>query len=767
MSSTSYLSIDDLALGNDGGVLATGVFQQTAPGFPPVQQLRKYLPDGGLSGLTAPTVSSGSGVHELSSGKVLYSASGGNATRPLMRLETTGAVDPTYQLDPAITSIVNKWVVDPMERPVFLAQTSAGPRFVRLLDTGAIDPTFTPSLGSPGTSSVLALQPDGKVLVAGTFTSVGGVTRPGFARLNADGSPDATFNPGTGFNTTPKLLVVQPDGKIIAAGAFSSYNGTTVPLVVRINSNGSLDDTFSTIVGGGVAVVESLALQPDGKILVGGSFTAVHGVSRPGVARLESNGALDATFNPVLTHTTIKSVIVEPDGRIAIAGTFTGDGGRANLARLESNGAFDPGFVVAPPAIERLWRQPDGKYLYTQVSAPNILTRRNADGSPDGSFNAPAVTFGTSNAAIRCVIPMPDGTLLIAGRFNMIGTQTKWHISRLSPSGANDPSFLTTGANLEVFALVANSSDKAIVGGSFTWIDNLDRAGIARLVVAPFRVKAAFDFDGDGRSDISVLRSSSDRWYELLSSNNSVHEETFGLAGDVLAPADFDGDGITDEAIFRPSNGQWWYHSSVNGALVLNPFGGPGDIPRPSDFDGDGKADLVLFRPSTNTWFRFSSLTNTEVAPKAFGVAGDQPLVGDFDGDGKGDLAIFRPSNGDWWYAASSAGGAFRTAHWGQNGDIPVPADYDGDGRTDYAIFRPSDGGWYIYNSGNGSITTTAFGISTDRPVAADYDGDGRADIAVFRPSTGIWYLLRSTSGFAGYQFGISTDTAIPGALIP
>jgi hypothetical protein len=306
-----------------------------------------------------------------------------------------------------------------------------------------------------------------------------------------------------------------------------------------------------------------------------------------------------------------------------------------------------------------------------------------------------------------------------------------------------------------------------MIAGQFTSVDNVPRLGVARINVPAFQRRTPFDFDGDGRADISVLRSSTNRWYELLSQTGAVAEETFGLAGDILAPADFDGDGITDEGIFRPSNGQWWYHSSVNGALVLNPFGGPGDIPRPSDFDGDGKADLVLFRPSTNTWFRFGSMTNQEVAPVVFGLAGDQPVIGDFDGDGKSDPAVFRPSNGDWWYAASSAGGAFRMSIGDRTETFRCRL-------ITTATARPTTRS-IVRRRAAGTSTTAAMDRSRRRhSVLAPIVRLRRimmvmakltSPSSVHRP--GIWYLLRSTSGFAGYQFGISTDTAIPGSLIP
>ncbi len=273
-----------------------------------------------------------------------------------------------------------------------------------------------------------------------------------------------------------------------------------------------------------------------------------------------------------------------------------------------------------------------------------------------------------------------------------------------------------------------------------------------------------FDFDGDGRSDISVFRPAENKWYILRSSDSAVVQLVFGLAGDIPSPADFDGDGRTDPAIFRPSSGDWWYLSSVDGGQKSVHWGAAGDVPRPSDFDGDGKADWIVFRPSENKWYRFGS--TGAVSIKSFGLAGDKPLTGDFDGDGRSDLAIYRPSTGTWWYQ-SSVTNVQLASRWGLSTDIPAPADFDGDGKTDLAVYRPAEGIWYVVNSSNGTFSILRFGLAADKPVPTDYDGDGKADFAVYRPSTGIWYLLQSANGFRASQFGISTDIPAPGAFVP
>ena len=288
---SAFLSIEDLSIASDGGVLAAGILQQTAAGFPPVQQLRRFLPDGSPTpGFVSPAVMTASAVHQLPDGKILYTAGGGTVSRPLIRLEANGSVDNTYVLDPTVTGIKNTRAVDPMNRPVFLATTATGPRLVRLLENGSIDPTFNPVLGSPGTTSVLAVQADGKVIVAGSFTAMNGTPRNRFARLNADGSLDTTFDPGTGFSNLPIELLALPDGKVLAMGSFGTYNGASVPRIIRLNSDGSLDGTFNASITANAVV--SAAVQADGKIVVAGTFTAVNGESRTGIARLHSSGAL-------------------------------------------------------------------------------------------------------------------------------------------------------------------------------------------------------------------------------------------------------------------------------------------------------------------------------------------------------------------------------------------------------------------------------------------------------------------------------------------
>ena len=240
-----------------------------------------------------------------------------------------------------------------------------------------------------------------------------------------------------------------------------------------------------------------------------------------------------------------------------------------------------------------------------------------------------------------------------------------------------------------------------------------------------------------------------------------VSSANFAISTTATAPErakfDYDGDGKADVSVFRPDTGAWFLQQSLNGFTGVS-FGQSSDKIVPADFDGDGKTDIAVYR--SGTWYlQRSELGFTGIA---FGAATDTPVPADFDGDGKAELAVFRPSNGTW-YIYNLANGQTSGVAFGASEDKPVPADYDGDGKADVAVFRPSTGIWYQQRSQLG-FTGIAFGTGTDQPTPADYDGDGRADVAVYR--SGTWYLQQTTAGFTGIAFGAATDRPTSGAFV-
>jgi hypothetical protein len=280
---------------------------------------------------------------------------------------------------------------------------------------------------------------------------------------------------------------------------------------------------------------------------------------------------------------------------------------------------------------------------------------------------------------------------------------------------------------------------------------------LSQKVTPQIKSPTKFDFDGDGKSDISVFRPSNGAWYFFNSGSNSFSSVAFGQNGDKPVAADYDGDGKTDVAVYRA--GTWYLIKSSNNAFETVNFGVSSDIPVPSDFDGDGRADVAVFRPESGAWHRLLSATNS-YSSVSFGGSGDVPLAADYDGDGKADINVFRPSD-EVWYRINSGNGAFSATQFGQSGDKPIIGDFDGDRRADLAVFRVSSGTWFVLNSSNGSLTSTSFGLSTDVPVAADYNGDGKTDIAVYR--SGIWYRINSTNNsFETVYFGANSDIPIP-----
>jgi uncharacterized delta-60 repeat protein len=170
--------------------------------------------------------------------------------------------------------------------------------------SGTNDPTFNPTDrgfgfgdGANGATYTTAIQSDGKIVIGGNFTSYNGTASNYIARLNTDGSLDGGFNPGTGANNYILTTRVQSDGKIIIGGHFTTYNGTARNRIARLNTDGSLDAGFNPGTGAD-SYIGTTAIQSDGKIIIGGGFTSYNGTARNYIARLNTDGSLDAGFNP-------------------------------------------------------------------------------------------------------------------------------------------------------------------------------------------------------------------------------------------------------------------------------------------------------------------------------------------------------------------------------------------------------------------------------------------------------------------------------------
>jgi hypothetical protein len=315
---------------------------------------------------------------------------------------------------------------------------------------------------------------------------------------------------------------------------------------------------------------------------------------------------------------------------------------------------------------------------------------------------------------------------------------------------ASDVSVSSTGINIDNIVLTGGQFLDTYVCGT----------------VAP-TVRSRADFDGDGKTDLSVFRPAEGNWY-LNRSMAGFAVINWGTSTDTLIPGDFDNDGKADTAIFRPSAdpaASDFYILNSNGFTVTGvSWGTTGDVAVVSDYDADGKADPAVFRPSSNTWYVLKSTGG--FTADTFGQAGDVPMAMDTNADGKAQIAVFRSSNNTWYIARPTGVPAtnFDAIPFGATGDHLVPADYDGDSKDDVAVYRPSNGTWYVLKS-SGGTSTTAFGISTDVPVPGDYDGDGSDDLAVYR--NGTWYVLRTTSGLLIQPFGVASDIPIPARYIP
>jgi uncharacterized delta-60 repeat protein len=358
-------------------------------------------------------------------------------------------------------------------------------RLARLNPDGTLDTAFNPN--ASGSVYSIATQADGKILAGGEFTTLapnggGAVTRNRIARLETDGRLDRTLDLGL-VGDSVLAAAVQPDGKILIGGLFSSVSGTARSNIARLNPDGTLDTAFNPNANGRV---NSIALQADGKILVGGQFTTIGGALRNRIARVDATtGAADLSFNPNASGpdpTTVFTIAVQADGKILVGGRFIAIGGeaRTNIARLDATtGSADSTFnPITNGSVVSIALQADGRILvagaFTNIAGQprNRIARLNPDGSAD-SFDPNA------NASVLALAVQGDGHILVGGDFTNIGGQPRNRVARLDPDGSADS--FDPNANAPVFSLAVQADGRVLVGGDFLNIGGVIRGRIARL----------------------------------------------------------------------------------------------------------------------------------------------------------------------------------------------------------------------------------------------------------------------------------------------
>ncbi len=361
---------------------------------------------------------------------------------------------------------------------------------------GTLDESYQPDLDG-GVVSIAPL-PDGKAYIAGYFRHVNGAARPGLARLNADGTLDASFDPGTGANAPGyyTALLVQPDSNLLVTGSFTNFNGAPQYGVARLKPDGTVDADFHSDARIGTDAVACVAVQTDGGLIIGGEFGNIVGQTNfpDPLVRLNANGAVDDSFAPLFLPQlfpigmgsqasvpfNMGDLNVRPNGEILL---------RATYSWLETSNCPPGTQIQGYNGANAIAVQDDGKvlaeghYFYTIIvngypTLPEYFCRYNLDGTQDDSFKPQIETEYTKPMQI---LAQPDGKILVIGSVYSPLANKKTYIARLHPNGMEDPHFKASteqAANV----IVRQADGSYLLGGSFLSVNGKSHPFLARLL---------------------------------------------------------------------------------------------------------------------------------------------------------------------------------------------------------------------------------------------------------------------------------------------
>ncbi|MDQ7833139.1 MAG: delta-60 repeat domain-containing protein [Desulfovibrionaceae bacterium] len=342
---------------------------------------------------------------------------------------------------------------------------------------------------------------DGKSYVAGNFTKAFGVTANRIFRRNSDGTLDASFNIGTGPNGDVTGALRLGDDSLIVVGAFTAFNGTACNRIVKLTPTGAVDATFA--VGSGAnAPILSIGTLDSGAIYLTGGFTAFNGQSRGGLAVIQSGGALQGTFagftpaGSATVTTAVNDLAVQSDGKIVIGGEFNWFGGvwSPGLARLNSNGGVDTGFSAGlgpDGVVHDVAVRSDGR-IFAAGDVGGVATRPlggvarfTSTGGVDTTFSPIVTRNDNSPAPVYAVLPLAGNQVMVGGHVRKIAGQERSPLARLNADGSLDAAFtpqiaITSGTSLSTYALAGEETGKYYVGGYVTY-DGLARGFFTRL----------------------------------------------------------------------------------------------------------------------------------------------------------------------------------------------------------------------------------------------------------------------------------------------